>query len=68
VTLTVNTSTALKLASLVVHVEEMLSPDGREADRSAILGLLSDSEVRDFLASIDPVLLPVKRLPGKGEG
>jgi hypothetical protein len=55
-------SLSIKLASIVVHVEELLSPDGREADKNAILGLLADHEVRAFLE--DPanrVYLPLMR-------
>jgi hypothetical protein len=51
----------LKLASLVVHCEEMLSPGGHDFDRHAIQGLIADPEVRAFVATFDPVLLPVKR-------
>ena len=54
----------LKLASIAVHIEEMLSFDGREADKSAVLGLLTDPTVRAYLD--DPrnaVYLPVKRRP-----
>lgn len=53
----------LKLGSIAVHAEEMLSPDGREADRRALLGLLADQEVRRFLdAPENQVLLPRKRI------
>lgn len=52
----------LKLARLAVHAEELLSPDGCEADKSAILGLLGDSEVRTLLDDkANAFLLPVKR-------
>lgn len=55
-------SLLLKLASIAVHAEELLSPDGREADRQAILGLLADPEVRKFLDDkINAALLPLKR-------
>ena len=58
-------SLSIKLASIVVHVDELLSVDGREADKQAILGLLADREVRTFLD--DPenrVYLPLKRRTG----
>lgn len=51
----------IKLASLIVHVEEMMSPKGHVFDKSAIQALLDDAEVRRFMDGIDPVFLPVKR-------
>lgn len=51
----------IKLASIIVHVQELLSPDGREADKQAILGLLQDQDVVTWLKSFDPALLPLKR-------
>jgi len=57
-------SLLIKLGSIAVHAEELLSPDGREADKSALLGLLADSEVRVFLdAKENAVYLPLKRHP-----
>lgn len=56
----------IKLASIAVHAEEMLSPTGHEFDRHAIDGLLLDAEVRALLD--DPkmaVFLPVKRAAPK---
>ncbi len=55
--------TVIKLAAIAVHAEELLSDDGRGADRSAILGLLADHDVRVVLD--DPangVYLPLKRV------
>lgn len=52
----------LKLASIAVHADELLSPDGREADKSAIRGLLADPELKAWLG--DPelqVYLPLRR-------
>lgn len=52
----------IKLASIAVHAEEMLSAGGHDFDRVAILSLLSDPDIRGFLD--DPenaVFLPVKR-------
>lgn len=52
----------IRLASLAVHAEELLSENGCEADKAAIVGLLNDPVVREFLD--DPknkVLLPLKR-------
>lgn len=57
--------THIKLASIVVHLEEYLSPDGHPHDRLALLSLLEDPDVQEFVNSIDPVMLPVKRNAGK---
>lgn len=52
----------VKLASLTVHVEEMLSPQGHAFDRAAINSLLTDPEVTGWLASMGKEgFLPVKR-------
>ena len=55
-------SLTIKLACIAAHVEELLSPNGHEADREAIKGLLADPEVRAWLD--DPknaIFLPLKR-------
>lgn len=58
----VSFSLTLKLACIAVHADELLSPDGCEADRGAIQGLLADPEVKLFLAhDYMRVLLPLKR-------
>jgi hypothetical protein len=55
-------SLVIKLACIAAHAEELLSPDGREADKSAIQGLLIDPEVAAFLRhGYMRVLLPLKR-------
>jgi hypothetical protein len=54
----------VKLASVVVHVEELLSSDGHEFDQKALEGLVIDAEVKEWLRSIPSVLLPVKRKAG----
>lgn len=52
----------VKLASIAVHVEEMLSPSGHHFDRAAVQTLLDDSEVRIWLAEMGKKgFLPVKR-------
>lgn len=52
----------VKLASIAVHVEEMLSPGGHHFDRAALQTLLDDSEVRIWLAEMGKSgFLPVKR-------
>lgn len=58
-----------KLGSIAVHVEEMLSPDGHEYDRTAIRSLLDDPEVKEWIASMDAMaMLPVKRTPAGKRG
>ena len=56
-----NDRTILALGSIVIHCEEFFSPDGHEFDKQAILGLLKHPDVREWIASINPVLLPMKR-------
>jgi hypothetical protein len=51
----------IKVASIVIHAQELLSSDGREADKAAMLPLLKDSDVLEWLKKFDPALLPVKR-------
>lgn len=55
-------SLLVKLASLVVHVQEM-DPTGRalEFDIPAAKTLADDPEVTAWLATIDPAFLPEKR-------
>lgn len=55
-------SVLVKLGSIAVHVEEMLSPKGHEFDKAAIQTLLDDPEVREWLAAMDAMsFLPKKR-------
>jgi hypothetical protein len=51
----------IKVAAIVVHVQELLSVDGREADRQALMPLLSDPDVLAWLRGFDKAFLPVKR-------
>lgn len=52
----------IKLGSIAVHVDELLSPKGHEYDKAAIKTLLSDSEVTEWIAKMDKMaFLPVKR-------
>lgn len=53
----------IKLASIAVHVEELLDPKrGHEFDQHALNGLLQDPEVRAFLDDKNnAVFLPLKR-------
>lgn len=52
---------AIKLGSVLVHVEEMLSPKGHTFDEEALRGLLQDAEVREWLGHFPDVMLPLKR-------
>lgn len=55
-------STLVKLGSIAVHVEEMLSPKGHDYDRIAIEQLLKDAEVVEWIKAMDKMaMLPVKR-------
>lgn len=52
----------MKLGSIAVHADELLSADGHDFDRVAIRSLLSDPEVEAFVADMTAkALLPVKR-------
>lgn len=55
-------TTLAKLGSIVVHIEEYLSPEGHHFDRGAIESLLRDPEVVQWLAGMRLLaLLPEKR-------
>lgn len=55
-------SLKVKLGSIAVHADELLSPSGHRVDEDAIRGLLADPEVQMFLAQgHGAALLPVKR-------
>lgn len=52
----------VKLGSLAVHIEEMMSPQGHTFDRAAIQTLLDDQELRAWLKEMDKLaFLPRKR-------
>ena len=52
----------VKLGSIAVHVEEMLSADGHAFDRIALQGLLADPEIVEWLAGMDRMaMVPEKR-------
>jgi hypothetical protein len=53
-------SLLVKLGSIIVHVEEVMSPQRHNFDVIAIKSLLSDGEVKNWLKAMGP-LLPVKR-------
>lgn len=52
---------AIKLAALAVHVQEALGPTGHPLDIEAAKGLAADPDVTEWLGSLNPALLPVKR-------
>lgn len=54
-------SLVMKLGSLVVHAQEESAGPGTDFDRAAIESLANDPEVVEWLGTIDPALLPVKR-------
>ena len=50
----------VKLGSIAVHADEMLSPDGHEFDRISIQQLLHDPEVVEWIKDMAE-MLPLKR-------
>jgi len=55
-------SLLVKLGSIAVHVDELLSPHGHTFDKDAIRSLLSDDEVKEWLGKMDKAaFLPKKR-------
>lgn len=55
-------SILIKMGSIAVHVEELLSKDGHEFDKVALDSLLSDPEVKEWMAEMSKLaLLPLKR-------
>jgi hypothetical protein len=60
--LKVKAGVLIKLGSLAVHTEEMISSKGHHFDRAAIQALLDDPEIREWLKEMDKLaFLPVKR-------
>lgn len=52
----------VKLGSIAVHVDEMMSPDGHQFDKTTLEVLLRDAEVVEWLAAMDKLaLIPRKR-------
>lgn len=52
----------VKLGSLIIHYQELLSPNAHEFDRAALDTLESDSEVSEWLRTMSKSgFLPVKR-------
>lgn len=51
-----------KLGSIIVHAEELRSPDGHEFDAMALDALLKDAEVVQWLDAMRAAaMLPVRR-------
>lgn len=58
----VDVTVLIKLGSIAIHAEEMMSPTGHEFDRIALNGLLNDPEIKTWLAAMDRLaFLPKKR-------
>ncbi len=51
---------AMKLGSIAVHADELMSATGHPFDRTVLEGLISDPEVQAWVKVMGP-LLPVKR-------
>lgn len=52
----------VKLGSIAVHTDEILSPGGHPFDRAALRTLFEDAEVQDWIAQMTKMaMLPVKR-------
>ena len=52
----------IKIGSMVVHYEEMLSRKGHEFDKDALDTLTNDAEVREWFATMNKMaFLPLKR-------
>lgn len=54
-------SLAVKLGSVVVHADELTSPQGHRFDSSTLRSLVEDSEIQEWLDSFSSGLLPAKR-------
>ena len=50
----------MKLGSIIVHMEEYLSPKGNPVDREALEALLANDDVQQWIKDMG-VFLPVKR-------
>lgn len=52
----------MKLASAIVHLRELISSGGTDADRIAAFSVIDSDDVRDYMAELnDLALLPVRR-------
>lgn len=53
-----------KLGSIIVHADEMLSPKGHVFDKAALVGLLKDPEVVEWLGAMDAMAMIPKSCLG----
>lgn len=61
-----NLTLLVKLGSLIVHIEEMLSETGHHFDISVIKTALADPELKTWIIQMNELaLLPLKRGQGK---
>lgn len=52
----------IKLGSIIVHFQELNSPDGHHFDKSTIDALLDNEDVKQWMEGMNKLaLLPVKR-------
>lgn len=52
-----------KLGSIIVHAEELASPDGHGFDKIALEQLIDDPEVNQWVRAMDAMaMLPKKRM------
>lgn len=59
-----NPALLCKLGSIAVHADEMLSKDGHDFDRVALLSLLKDEEIVEWIAAMTKMqMVPQKRKP-----
>lgn len=57
-----NATVLIKLGSIAVHVDEMLSAKGHDFDRHALDTVLYDAEITEWLKAMDKLsFLPLKR-------
>lgn len=57
-----NAQLLVKLGSIAVHAEEMISPTGHGFDKIAMQQLLNDPQVTEWMAAMDKMaMLPKKR-------
>lgn len=55
-------SLLVKLGSIAVHAEELMSPGGHPFDKAALGTLYDDPEVKEWIAQMTKMaMLPVKR-------
>jgi len=50
----------MKLGSIIVHVDEWFSEDGRDVDKVVVLRAIDDPEVKQWIKDMG-ALLPLKR-------